>query len=175
MCQAILPTRPNRSIQIQICSWFIYLFIFGKTRLQLRFIFRILRILLVILFWCSLDTWIWFDIILQCCFSSFQDPLPANRAAAVHIIPSPTSSAWAALPYPWPLRWLSPATPCITAVKAKTTEGPLRLPGPCMTKTSPCHPLLQTFPPATAKSNIPNPVLCWHLSPCRPPHPLLLC
>lgn len=41
-------------------------------------------------------------------------------------------------------------------------------------QTSPYHPLLQTFPPATAKSNIPKPVLCWHLSPSSSPPPLCL-
>lgn len=68
---------------------------------------------------------------------SFQDPLRASQAsaAAVLTIPSPTSSPWAALPSLWPHLWPSPATPCITAVKTKTLQRPLRPPRPCMTRS----------------------------------------
>lgn len=62
------------------------------------------------------------------CYALFpiQEPLRVSPApvAAVLTILSPTSSPWGALPSPWPHLWSSLATPCIMAVKTKTSQRP---------------------------------------------------
>lgn len=96
----------------------------------------------------------------------FQEPQLSSLApaAAVLTIPLPTSSPWGVLPSPWPHLWSSPATPCITAAKTKTSLRPLQPPRPRMTDSLPLpmETPPQTDPPTTAKTNIPKPVLCWH-------------
>ncbi|KAM6966397.1 histone-arginine methyltransferase CARM1 isoform 1-T1 [Tautogolabrus adspersus] len=75
--------------------------------------------------------------------SSPWEPPRVSRApaTAVLITPSPTSSPWGVRPSPWPRRWSSPATPCTTAVKTKTSkQRPLRPPRPLHEKRSPLPP-----------------------------------
>lgn len=97
--------------------------------------------------------------------SSLQEPLQASQAsaAAVLTILSPTSSPWGALPSPWPHPWSSPATPCITAVKTKTSQRPLRPPHPRMTRNPwplPVEPLSPqpTIHPWLTRQPQPKPI-----------------
>ncbi len=88
---------------------------------------------------------------------SFQELLRVSlaSAAAVLTILSPTSSPWGALPSPWPHLWSSPAIPCITAVKTKTSQRRLRPPRPCM-KRDPRFPPMEPLSRPTPPSFVPD-------------------